>query len=160
MEMGRITPLRRDLRLPDRFWDKVEVRADGCWNWTASRNAKGYGYFSHWRGRNRLAYSVAYEELIGPVPEGFQLDHLCRNPACVNPAHLEPVTPQTNSLRGNTIAAANAAKTHCARGHAFKGANLRMRPDGSRACRACTNEDQRSCQARWRNGRTTAPAAA
>lgn len=38
--------------------------------------------------------------LRGPIPDGLQLDHLCRNPSCVNPAHLEIVTGAENIRRG------------------------------------------------------------
>src|SRR4051812_41628217 len=82
-----------------RFWEKVEkegaVPADRpslgpCWEWTAFK-LRGYGQFSPWKGLLCRAHRYAYELLVGPIPEGHELDHLCRNRGCVNPAHLEPV---------------------------------------------------------------------
>src|SRR6266576_3456485 len=99
-----------------RFWAKVDRRgSEECWPWQANR---GRGYGNVWiAGRMYRAHRVAYELLIGPIPEGLTLDHLCRNRGCVNPAHLEPVTSRENTLRGEGISANNARKTHCKHGH-------------------------------------------
>lgn len=115
------------------------VLPSGCWEWTGTRNKKGYGKYAH-----HLAHRLVYEEEVGPIPAGLELDHLCRSPACVNPAHLEPVSHRENLLRGDTIAARNAAKTHCVRGHPFDDRNTRTRPDGSRECRTCGAEGARA----------------
>lgn len=93
--------------LPPRFWAKVEVLPNGCWQWTAAKNSDGYGLFKI-GGRVQGAHRVCYEALIGFIPEGLQSDHLCRNRACVNPAHIEPVTSHENILRGDCPAAMNA----------------------------------------------------
>ncbi|KAB2977369.1 HNH endonuclease [Streptomyces sp. SS1-1] len=87
-------------------------------------------------GRYQMAHRVAYQEIVGPIPEGLQLDHLCRVRHCVNPAHLEPVTSRENTLRGENLVAINAAKTHCKRGHLFDAANT-YRWRNSRICREC-----------------------
>lgn len=90
--------------IEDRFWSMVEPAPfEACWNWKRSVSAKGYGRFgiSHPEGqRIHIAHRVAYELLIGEIPDGLQLDHLCRNPRCVNPYHLDPVTNQVNTQRG------------------------------------------------------------
>ena len=112
------------------------VREDGCWIWTGIINGYGYGQVID-HGRRPMAHRKMYETLVGPIPEGLTLDHLCRVHACVNPGHLEPVTIRENTLRGNTTPAANAAKTHCLRGHPLAGDNLYRTPDGRRQCRAC-----------------------
>lgn len=133
----------------ERFWAKVDRRrSDGCWLWTGSKNRGGYGTITV-NGHTRAVHRVAYELLVGPIPDGLQLDHLCRVRHCVNPAHLEPVTQRENILRGQGLAAANAAKTHCLRGHPFDGSNTYVWR-GKRFCRACNREHQRKVAARAR----------
>jgi len=126
---------RQDAPL-DRYWAKVQVgELDECWNWTAYRDENGYGRFSV-NGRYVLAHRFAYEALVGPIPEGLELDHLCRNRACENPWHMEPVTCQVNVLRGIGLAALNAAKTHCPQGHPYDADNTRHYR-GWRYCITC-----------------------
>lgn len=121
-----------------RFWAKVE-KSDGCWLWTGALTHDGYGRF-RLPGGHAMAHRWAYEQTIGPVPEGLVLDHVrargCTNRNCVRPDHLEPVTEQENLLRGDTFVAANAAKTHCPSGHAYDDVNTVVR-NGRRHCRAC-----------------------
>jgi len=140
----------------DRFWAKVNKAGPTpprrpelgpCWIWTAGL-AEGYGQFRYPGGHS--AYRYAYELLVGPVPEGLQLDHLCRNRACVNPAHLEPVTALVNQHRGETIAARNAAKTHCPQGHEFTPENTYVNSKGSRECLICRRITYREAQRRAR----------
>lgn len=111
-----------------------EVDAAGCWNWTQCRNTDGYGVV----GRNRRRYPAhryAWTLLRGPIPDGMELDHLCRNRGCVNPDHLEPVTHTENILRGDSPQAINSRKTHCIRGHEFTEANTYTYK--GRHCRTC-----------------------
>ena len=87
--------------LAERLTDKIDARGD-CWEWTAATGGKGYGY--GWCSNDKRmkgAHRLIWELLVGPIPEGLTLDHLCRNKLCVNPDHLEPVTHQVNILRGN-----------------------------------------------------------
>ena len=79
----------------DRFWEKV-IKTDECWWWTAKKNHKGYGMFV-WDKNARGAHRLAYEHLVGPVPAGLVLDHVCRNKSCVNPAHLRPIDNRSNA---------------------------------------------------------------
>lgn len=117
------------------YWSRMSVTAAGCWEWNGTRDEHNYGRI-HLKYRHRGAHRVVYEMLVGPIPDGLQLDHLCRNPPCVNPAHLEPVTQRENLLRGNTLAAANAAKTHCPQGHEYTPENT-YQSAGKRRCRRC-----------------------
>jgi len=119
------------------LWSRVDIQNwDECWPWIAGCDDKGYGQFRV-EEKIRKAYAVIYELMVGPVPSGLELDHLCRNRLCVNPNHLEAVTHQQNLLRSPTaICAVNARKTHCVRGHAFDEANT-IRRGTTRECRAC-----------------------
>lgn len=136
----------------ERFWTKVDKNGpNGCWLWTAALNRDGYGQFYSGRidGRDRNvgAHRFAYALLVGPIPNGLELDHVrergCRYRHCVNPAHLEPVKGQINKLRGDTLNAANAAKTGCPRGHPYDEANTYITPDGRRDCRTCRSQRSR-----------------
>jgi hypothetical protein len=130
-----------DQRLPERFWSKVSVNdSTGCWEWAAGRGRNGYGRF-RWGDATRYAHRVAYEELVGPVPLGLQLDHLCRVTHCCNPAHLEPVTPRENTLRG-VARFVNLSKTACPAGHEYSSENTYMHK-GSRYCRECGRQHAR-----------------
>ncbi|MCC6573302.1 MAG: HNH endonuclease [Planctomycetes bacterium] len=106
-----------------------------CWQWQGALT-KGYGRIRV-GGKRLLSHRVIYELMIGPIPEGMELDHLCRLPSCQNPKHLEPVTHKENVRRGVSSFARKANATHCVRGHALTGDNLRMQPNGLRNCKAC-----------------------
>jgi len=125
-----------DNRLPERFWSKVEQADSGCWHWTAALNGFGYGNYSI-NKRVFGAHRVAYLALVGPIPDGLVLDHLCRVRRCVNPAHLEAVTQRENIVRGASFFAIRAAQTHCVNGHLFDEANTMIVGNGTRKCRAC-----------------------
>jgi hypothetical protein len=130
----------------ERFWPKVD--AEGiCWEWTAGKFTDGYGQFND--GESKIsAHRWAWESLVGPVPEGTELDHLCRNVACVNPDHLEPV-PHGENVRRGVAAARRRNKMFCANGHPYDDGNTHV-AGGRRQCRACAREAQRRCRARKR----------
>lgn len=136
------------------FWPKVQKRGhEDCWLWTGGLERTGYGHYiaTHEGVRHTKAHRFAYHVLVGAIPAGLDLDHLChtrdepcraRNQCphrrCVNPAHLEPVPERINILRSRTGSAENARKTHCIHGHPFSGANLYINPgSGARVCREC-----------------------
>ena len=107
-----------------------------CWNWNGSHTRKGYAKF-WWNNKTELAMHFSYETFVGPIPEGLEPDHLCKNKGCSNPDHLEAVTRRENLVRGDSPVGINARKTHCTNGHVFSTENTRINKDGSRACREC-----------------------
>ena len=132
--------MRRRKAVAERLWTKFARDPNGCWQWTATIHAGGYARF-YMDGKFHHAHRVAYELLVGPVPEGLVLDHLCRNRSCVNPSHLEPVTFQEKVLRGEGPTAMNARKDECVRGHDLTDPdNLYECNRNERRCRACTRE--------------------
>lgn len=127
--------------IPQRFVDKVRViPCGGCWEWTARLNRDGYGEF-WWDDRAQKAHRVAYELMVGPIPDGLTLDHLCRNRCCVNPNHLEPVSITVNIRRMRPD-----GETECPRGHPLTGDNVGTRTGRNgrpwRVCRRCDRERQ------------------
>lgn len=144
-ELGQFVPRS----LAERLWEKVD-KTDNCWLWTGVITRGDYGQI--WVvDRMRPAHRVAYELVVGPIPEGLTLDHLCRVPRCVNPAHLEPVTSGENSRRSPlTQQGKNVRKTHCIRGHEFTPENTGQQKTG-RYCRTCQREHLR----RWRASKRT-----
>lgn len=121
---------------PEGFWGRV-VKTQSCWLWTGAMTG-GYGQVRFAGGFIR-AHRLAYELTNGQIPDGLDLDHLCRVTNCVNPAHLEPVTRPVNILRGVGMSAKRARQTHCKRGHEFTPENT-YKWRTSRICRACARQ--------------------
>lgn len=137
--------------LQERFENSYEMCPDsGCWVWTGAKVRDGYGVICEGgnHGRNLRAHRVAYELLVGQIPSGLVIDHLCRNRACVNPAHLEPVTVRENILRGRSVMAERAKQEVCSRGHMLSGDNLFSPSSGQRGCRECARQKGREYRAR------------
>lgn len=120
--------------LAARFWAKVD-RSGECWVWKAGQTTNGYGKFGD-TGRTWRAHRWSYELEVGHIPEGKDLDHLCRNRLCVRPDHLEPVTRLENVQRGD-----HGAETHCPQGHPYDAENTYRTAQGWRMCRACMAEN-------------------
>ncbi len=125
---GTSRPLR-----PWRYWPHVErsgpvplARPDlgPCWVWRGAHNRKGYAVYS-----GSLAHRAAYRLANGDVPDGCEIDHLCRNRGCVNPGHLEAVTHRVNIDR--------AKRPGCRNGHVYEPDSYYVRPNGSKTCKAC-----------------------
>lgn len=129
-----------------RFWTKVYADPSGCWLWIAAISSRGYGQFTDSLAKQVSAHRFAYELMVGPIPEGLTIDHLCRVRHCVNPAHMEPVPCGINVKRGIGLTAINATKTHCKHGHPFDEANTyhyRYKHGIGRACRICNRAAQK-----------------
>jgi hypothetical protein len=134
-------PAAPDLALlPVRWQRRIDVvQQPGHWMWTGQLNNKGYPV-THYKGQKRPAYVAVWETLVGPVPDGLELDHLCRIVPCVFPLCLEPVTHAENQRR------MGEAQMACRKsGHRYTPANTYRDPTtGRRRCRECARELDRN----------------
>lgn len=127
------------------------VQENGCWEWVGYKDRWGYGRFNtrETRGKTTMfpVHRFLWEQEHGPVPDGLELDHLCRNTSCVRADHLEAVTHRENMCRvdWSERSAQSQARTHCRRGHELSGENLYF-DEGRWKCRTCNRAVQR---ARW-----------
>jgi len=137
----------------ERLWGRIDKTGEGgCWLWTRACNAAGYGAV----GRDKkvlLVHRVVYELLVGPIPEGLHLDHLCRVRSCCNPQHLEPVTNRENWLRGQHHVAVMLRENKCQRGHEMTPENTYIKKSGGRLCRECVLISNRE----WRRNHELRP---
>lgn len=110
-----------------RLWRQVE-KTPTCWLWVGPVS-NGYGVVTTTEYGKTKAHRLAYELLVGKVPDGLDLDHLCRVRRCVNPAHVEPVTRAENLRR----------RTHCPNGHEYTADNTDITRAGRKCCRLCAD---------------------
>ncbi len=153
-------PTWHDMTIEERFLSKVDKngpvpgwRPDlgPCWVWTAARHSFGYGAFCPGNGDTVAAHRWSYEHFVGPIPDGLEIDHLCRNPPCCRPDHLDPVTGYDNQHRSPiTFASINSGKAFCDRGHEFTPENTRIAANGTRSCKECARMAVRRHRARLR----------
>jgi HNH endonuclease len=132
-----------------------------CWIWQGAPKQEGYGTF-YYEGRQQYAHRISYQWSVGPIPDGLQIDHLCRVHICVNPAHLEPVTNRENSLRGSgprLTAERGRAVKKCKNGHEFTEENTywSQRANGKwrRHCKQCWKDRTNRNYQRARDGEYT-----
>lgn len=125
-------PINVTPNLTRRFMDKYVPATDECSIWPGQRDPNGYGHL-HADGSHYLAHRVAYTLLVGAIPDGLVIDHLCRSTGCVNPTHLEPVTNRENLVRGMSPMAQALRSGLCYRGHE------RVDVDRFGDCRKCKN---------------------
>lgn len=116
-------------------------KSSGHWLWTGTLTFDGYGVV-RWKGKKRRVHVIFYEEFVGPVPEGHDVDHiqddgLCGIRNCCDPSHLRALTHRNNLLASTSFVAVKAAQTHCIHNHPFTEKNTRIRPNGTRECRIC-----------------------
>lgn len=130
MDIRAVVPERKIFRKPL----SLEIDENGCWNWGWVRNHLGYGGVSDMPGNIKMAHRIFYRAFVGPLLDGLQIDHLCRNKACVNPSHLEQVTAKINQGRALKY---RKKKTHCPSGHPYSGSNLIKDTEGYQKCATC-----------------------
>ena len=118
----------------------------GCWIWIGALRKGDYGQIVI-DGKKKLAHRISYEIHKGPIPEGMELDHICRMHQCINPDHLEAVSHRVNVLRGAAPSAVHAAKTHCSKGHEFS-ASITINGKVRRHCKICKRITQRAWESR------------
>lgn len=131
-----------------RFWKYVQ-KSGACWVWLGGLSATGYGKFRV-GSRTVSAHRFAWELLEGPIPDGLQIDHRCRNRRCVRPQHCQVVDHRTNVLVGYGPCAINARKTHCPKGHDYV-YRWNGRFGWQRVCLRCRNERAKARYRRLQN---------
>lgn len=120
--------------------EKVEPVESGCWEWIGAIDRHGYGNFNAGNRKLVRAHRWGYERLVGSIPDGLDLDHLCRVRRCVNPEHLEPVTRRENVIRGASPTTPKKRRDRCFRGHPYTPKNTYVSKTGRRVCRRCGAE--------------------
>lgn len=126
------------LPFPENLLRRLALKPNGCVEYNGGDNGVGYGKVNR-DGRSVYAHRAMWELMVGPIPEGLELDHLCRNPPCVNVGHLEPVTHAENMRR------AAAARTHCPHGHEYD-----RLTNGRRWCSRCRVAERQRAKAKKR----------
>lgn len=119
----------------ERWFSRCITASGECWIWTGGSSRNGYGQ-TKFGGRNWMAHRIFYTYFVADVPDGLDLDHLCRTRSCVNPWHLEPVTRSENLLRSDSVGIYGRHRRACPQGHPYDETNTAHR-NGRRHCKAC-----------------------
>jgi hypothetical protein len=122
-----------------RFWNKVAMRGeDECWLWTGAQMG-GYGYLVMGKGlKKKLAHRAAWEIEYGfTMPRQLHACHHCDIRLCCNPKHIYAGTQSQNVKDAWDRIRQHTRKAACVHGHPYSGANVHIRPNGERMCRAC-----------------------
>lgn len=123
-----------------------------CWVWQGGKSG-GYGNIgTGGKGGSKATHLVAYEALVGPVPQGLKVIHLCDMRTCWNPAHLTLGTQADIAARydtGRINRLRKDTKSHCIHGHEFTLENSGRSRDGKRFCRTCAKENGKRWHEQW-----------
>jgi hypothetical protein len=136
----------------ERFFSKVKINNNGCWEWEGGTDKEGYGHFKSIR-----THRLCYESFKGLIPPGKIIHHICGNKKCVNTEHLELVTRKEHSLIHDLAGSRRDYKANqkkCKQGHALSGYNLITRKNGHRVCRLCSIERVKKWYKRRKIGST------
>lgn len=135
------------MNLREQLLSQLIIDPSGCVLWHGRTDRDGYGRLRY-EGRDQLVHRLTWLVLEGPIPDGFDIDHVqdrgCRHRHCAGIAHLEPVTRAVNNQRKG------AGLTHCRNGHPYDEVNTHLDTRGWRTCRACNREAARRYKARKR----------
>jgi hypothetical protein len=123
-----------------RIIEHVILHEDGCWIVDGAKTPAGYAHVNLGNGRYQHSHIVTFEHFRGSVPEGLELDHLCRVRDCVNPWHLEAVTHRENCLRGEAPTMLLHLEGRCKNGHPASEAVRRRSTGRVVYCKACRRE--------------------
>jgi hypothetical protein len=132
----------------------VVIDERGCWNWPRAKVRKGYGVV-HYQRKQHYTHRVMYEAAKGEIPNGLQIDHLCRNTSCCNPDHLDAVSPKENTRRADAARGGQRMLrrgSHCPHGHAFTNSNTYVDQRGQISCRECRKRRHEEWAEKRRSG--------
>lgn len=145
---------RKRLTAWERFFNLVNTQ-NACWLWTGAHHAEGYGVFNP-SGPLIGSHRWIYRQVYGPIPKGFEIDHLCKVTACVRPSHLEAVTPSENVKRSRSwhhfIRSASKVKA-CPKGHPYDDENTYLDKQNCRHCKTCNREQAKKYQTKKRHAK-------